>query len=108
MNTEDIWDQLENAGFNRLELESFGFSFRGKTIYVKMEDGKHKITVAAVMRYYATDARNISSGCRELAGIVGDWRPINDLASICLAIYKVIKRDALTKEARSWGMVPRW
>jgi hypothetical protein len=76
------WDQLEY-------LEQMGFEFRGKTIYI---NGK-RIRVEDVIYYYARDARNISSGCRRLGPLAGDWRPIDGLAKTCLEIYKVLKCD---------------
>jgi len=71
------------------ELEERGITFRRKTIYV---NGK-RVTIEDVIYYYSHDARNISSGCRSLGSITGDWRPIDHLASTCLEIYKVLKRD---------------
>lgn len=63
-----------------------------------------KITVEDVIHYYAHDARNISSGCRSLAGIVGDWRPIDNLAQECLSWFKRVNRPALVKEGAKYGM----
>ena len=85
------------------ELEQSGITFNRKTIYV---NGK-KVTVGDVIYYYAHDARNITSGCRRLGSIVGDWRPIDCLAKTCLQIYKVLKRDQLVREAKKFGMSPK-
>jgi hypothetical protein len=34
----------------------------------------------------------IYSGCRTLAGITGDWSPIDQLARECLAWFKFVNR----------------
>jgi hypothetical protein len=67
-----------------------------------------KITVKDVARYYAYDARNISSGCRTLAGITSDWRPIDTLAHECLEWLKFVNKEGLRKEARKMGLEPRF
>jgi hypothetical protein len=87
------------------QFSNMGLSFRGYTIYVTLwKDDKHRVTPKDVIEYYAYEARNLSSGCRTLAGIIGDWRPIDALAKQCLNIYKVLKRPELQKEARKHGM----
>ena len=43
-----------------------------------------EITIRDVVIYYARDAKDINSGCRTLARINGDWRPIDQLAQECL------------------------
>lgn len=103
-----------DSGYDvELELKEMGITMRQGTIYVHhihIVTGKSlttKVTPEAVIRYYATDARNISSGCRTLAGIIGDWRPIDNLAKQCLEIYKVIKRDILVRIAKSYDMQPK-
>lgn len=60
----------------------------GKT-YITFKDG-NKITMQDVARYYAFEARNISSGCRQLGDLVGDWRPIDNLASTLHEWFKYI------------------
>jgi len=84
-------------------LAERGITLKRKTIYV---NGK-KITVENVIYYYAHDARNMTSGCRSLGELAGDWRPIDRLAKECLEIYKVLKRDQLVREAKKHGMTPK-
>jgi hypothetical protein len=67
-----------------------------------------KIKVGDVAEYYATQARNMSSGCRTLAGVTGDWRPIDNLASECLEWFKTVNVETLRKEARKLGIEPRF
>ena len=98
----------EKFGYNTLdELYQEGISFKGKTIYINSGKGKVKVTAEDVIYYYAHDARNISSGCRSLGEIVGDWRPIDELAKTCLEIYKVLKRNELVRLAKRNGMQPK-
>ena len=98
----------EKFGFDVIdELYEEGISFKRKTIYINSENGKNKVTAEDVINYYAHDARNISSGCRRLGEIVGDWRPIDELAKTCLEIYKVLKRNELVRLAKRNGMQPK-
>ena len=64
----------------------------------------HTITPGDVVCYYSGDARNISSGCRSLGAITGDWRNINELAGECLYIFKIINKEALRREGKKCGM----
>jgi hypothetical protein len=52
-----------------------------------------KITVKDVVRYYATQAP-----------YYGDWRMIDNLASECLAYFKIINRPMLQRESKKYGM----
>jgi hypothetical protein len=63
-----------------------------------------KITVKDVVRYYATQAPNIVSSLRNIAGYYGDWRMIDNLASECLAYFKIINRPMLQRESKKYGM----
>jgi hypothetical protein len=65
---------------------------------------QHRITPKDVIAYYATQAPNISSGCRTLAGITGDWRPIDNLAKECLEWFKFVNADALRREGLKVGL----
>jgi len=106
----NVYEMLGKAfGIDEYELEemlseNFGMYFRGLTIYVQAGKKKTRIGVNDIIYYYAYEARNLSSGCRTLAGIVGDWRNIDSLAKQCLEIYKVLKRDELQKIAHKFGM----
>ena len=97
---EDKW------GFDALcDLEDNGFSFKNKTIYVN----EKKITPRDVAYYYANDARDIISGCRRIGEIVGDWRPIDNLAETCLQIYKLVNMREMKRAVAEWKdvMEPR-
>lgn len=45
------------------------------------------------------------SGCRTLAGIVGDWRPVD---RVCLEHFKQVNVKALRREARKAGLIPKF
>jgi hypothetical protein len=79
------------------------------TIRVSDWDGTRtlKITITDVIEYYATDARNILSGIRTLAGHSGDWRPIDALAKEALAWFKYVNRTRLAREGEKRGMLLR-
>ena len=62
------------------------------------------ISVADVIYYYYRDARNITSGLRQLGKIAGDWRQIDGLAKECLEIFKVINRSALERAGKKFDM----
>ena len=63
-----------------------------------------RIRLANVIEYYHSQARNISSGMRSIAGIHGDWRQIDYIATDCLEYFKCVNRPALERESRKYGM----
>ena len=71
------------------------------------KESKRRIYIEDVVRYYAGDARNISSGMRTLGGITGDWRPINNLAEECLAWFKRVNVEGIKAQARKFGITFR-
>ncbi len=66
-----------------------------------------KITLSNVIDYYATDARNILSGIRTIAGYSGDWKPIDQLAQAALEWFKYVNRLVLAREGERRGMTLR-
>jgi len=72
------------------------------------ESNEHKITIEDVVKYYATQATNITSGCRTIGTVSGDWRNIDYLAKECLEIFKVINMEALRRISKNWGLTPRF
>ena len=68
----------------------------------------HTITIEDVVAYYATQAGNLLSGCRQLGTIVGDWRNIDYLAKECLQIFKHLNREKLRRISKSWGLTPKF
>lgn len=66
------------------------------------------ITLADVAEYYATEAPNITSGCRTLAGLTGDWRQIDGLASLALGWFKRVNVEGMRRAARRLGLEPRF
>ena len=51
-----------------------------------------KITPTNLAEFYATQANNLSSGIRTLAGFYGDWRPISELADLALDLVQASER----------------
>ena len=103
---EAIYEALESFYGN--EIPSY-VKNAGKTyITVKIGDWEGtrplKITLKDVIEYYATQARNIWSGIRTLAGYSSDWRPIDNLASEALEWFKYINHSTLAREGEKRGM----
>lgn len=67
-----------------------------------------KITPDNLAEFYATQANNLSSGIRTLAGLSGDWRPISRLADLALAWFKHANVEAMRKAGRRVGLEPRF
>ena len=67
-----------------------------------------KITIGDVALYYAHEACNITSGCRTIGGLTGDWRQIDSLAKECLEWFKYINIEGIRKEARKHGLQPKF
>lgn len=67
-----------------------------------------KITPTNLGEFYATQANNLSSGIRTLAGLSGDWRPISELADLALAWFKEVNVEGIRRAARRVGLTPRF
>ena len=80
------------------------------TINVTPYDGaasRHlRVTIDDVAKYYAHEARNLTSGCRTIAGFSGDWRGIDRLAQFCLDHFKAVSRLAMIAAVEPYGMRP--
>jgi hypothetical protein len=75
------------------------------------EPTEHEISAEDLIRYYATQAPNIYSGCRTLGTIVGDWRPVDYIARECLERFKRRGGRPLARlkaEAHKWGLIPQF
>lgn len=66
-----------------------------------------RVRIADVAKYYAEEACSMS-GCRKLAGIVGDWRPIDHIAYDCLSYFKQVNIEAMRKAGRKLGLQPKF
>jgi len=66
------------------------------------------ISLDDVAEYYATQARNLSSGCRTLAGLTGDWRYVDKLASMALEWFKRVNVVGMRAAGRRHGIEPRF
>jgi len=71
---------------------------------VTQEPKELKVTTKDIIQYYAVESRDISSGCRTLAGHSGDWRPIDGMAKMVLEWFKKVNRAVLEREAKKRGM----
>jgi hypothetical protein len=67
-----------------------------------------RITPVNLAEFYATQANNLLSGCRTLAGLNGDWRPISELAKAALEWFKLVNVTGMRRAARRVGLVPRF
>jgi len=66
-----------------------------------------RVRIADVARYFQTEARSMS-GCRTLAGIVGDWRPIDGIAQDCLEYFKEVNVEGMRREGKKLGMLAKF
>lgn len=67
-----------------------------------------RITPDEVAEFYSSQANNLSSGCRTLAGLTGDWRPISELAQACMDWFKQVNVAGMRRAARRLGLEPRF
>src|SRR5947209_6466173 len=67
-----------------------------------------RITPTNLAEFYATQANNLSSGIRTLAGLSGDWRPISQLADLALAWFRQVNVEGIRRAARRVGLTPRF
>jgi hypothetical protein len=67
-----------------------------------------KITLDDLAEFYSTQANNLSSGIRTLAGLTGDWRPISELADLALEWFKAVNVDGMRRATRKIGLEPRF
>jgi hypothetical protein len=67
-----------------------------------------KITPDNLAEFYATEARNITSGLRTLAGLSGDWRPVSNLADIALGWFKRVNIEGMRRAGRKVGLTPKF
>lgn len=72
------------------------------------EDQILRVTPEDVAEFFATQANNLTSGCRTFAGLTGDWRPISELAQACLDWFKRVNVAAMRKAARQRGLIPKF
>jgi len=69
---------------------------------------KKKITIADVAAYFATQANNLSSGMRCIAGEYGDWRMIDHIAQDCLSYFKQVNVEGIRRAGRKLGLTPKF
>ena len=67
-----------------------------------------KIKIGDVAQYYAKEACNITSGCRTIAGLTGDWRQIDSLAKEALEWFKHINIEGMRREGKKAGLTPKF
>lgn len=67
-----------------------------------------RVTPDDVAGFFATQARNLASGCRTLAGVAGDRRGVSELAQACLDWFEWVNVAGVRRAARRRGLVPRF
>lgn len=67
-----------------------------------------KIRIADVIEYYRSQANNIVSGCRTIAGFTGDWRHVDNIAKECLGWFKYVNVEELRRAGCKVGLEPRF
>ena len=90
-------------------VERAGKSFLTvRTTNVFGEPTSLKITLDDLAEFYATQANNLGSGIRTLAGLHGDWRPISELANLALCWFKRVNVEGMRRAARKVGLEARF
>ena len=90
-------------------VERAGKSFLTvRTTNVFGEPTSLKITLDDLAEFYATQANNLGSGIRTLAGLHGDWRPISNLADLALDWFKSVNIEGIRRAARKVGLEPKF
>jgi hypothetical protein len=90
---------VEEADESKLVIRCLNVFEEETSLTVNLDD---------VAEYYATQARNITSGCRTLAGLTGDWRYIDQLASMALDWFKRVNVKGMRAAGRRHGIEPRF
>lgn len=67
-----------------------------------------RVTPDDLAAFFATQAPNLTSGCRTLAGLTGDWRAVSELAQACLDWFKNVNVAGMRRAARRRGLIPRF
>lgn len=89
---------LLKAGKTFVDVNVLDWTEVPQTIRVRIKD---------IIRYFKRETRSFS-GCRTLAGITGDWRPIDNLAQEILRYFKDVNVAALRRESRKAGLIPKF
>lgn len=66
------------------------------------------ITLDDLAEYYATQARNLTSGCRTIAGLTADWRYVNNIAEVALEWFRRVNVEGIRKAGRKFGITPKF
>lgn len=96
---EQLGEFVERAGKSFLTV---------RTTTVFGEPTSLKITLDNVAEFYRTQANNLGSGIRTLAGLHGDWRPISQSADLALAWFRTVNVEGLRRASRKVGLVPKF
>jgi hypothetical protein len=91
----DIPGYILNAGKTFITLRAGSDVFGDRDVKITMDD---------VADYYLIEAANITSGCRTLAGITGDWRPIDMMARECLEWFTAVNITGMRRTVNKRGL----
>ena len=96
----DIPRYILNAGKTSITLRTGVNVFGDRNVKITMDD---------VADYYRTQAGDAThSGCRTLAGMAGDWRPIDMMARECLEWFKAVNIAGMRRTAKIQGLMLRF
>ncbi|MEO2090246.1 MAG: hypothetical protein ABGY75_12200, partial [Gemmataceae bacterium] len=107
---EQIIDRYtREAGVRSLERQ-IAAVVRGMAVKVAEGSKEPRVVenVDDVAEFFATQARNLNSGCRTLAGLTGDWRAISELAQTCLDWFKCENVVGMRRAARRRHLIPQF
>lgn len=66
-----------------------------------------EITMKDIIEHYAYEAPSMKT-VRRIGSIMGDWRPIRDLAQIILDVFKMINIEKLRKISKEYDLEPKF
>jgi len=96
---DDIPGYILDAGKTFITLHTGDECFGNRDVRITMDD---------VADYYLNQATNITSGCRTLAEVIGDWRFVDMMAGECLEWFKAINIAGMRRAARRRGLMPKF
>ena len=67
-----------------------------------------RLTPEDVAEFFSTQERKLTSGCRTLAGLTGDWRSISELAQAVLDWFKCVTIVGMRRAGRRWHLIHRF
>jgi len=94
------------------ELPEFVIDSNDESLTIRLSDVFDEVknvvvTIEDVVEFFRTQSHSMS-GCRTLAGEIGDWRPMSELAQYCLDYFKSTNVEKLREVSIANGLTPKF